>query len=50
MTTKHLHQHTAVTVLTIRQKNGIPYEFEQKVCSQCRQLLHERPLKRAAAA
>jgi hypothetical protein len=31
------------------QRAGIPYEVERKMCSSCRQVLDERPVKRAAA-
>ena len=44
-----LHQHKAVTAHALRQHAGIPYEVEQKVCSDCRAVLDERPLRRAAA-
>ena len=44
-----LHQHKAVTAHTLRQHAGIPYEVEQKVCTDCRTVLDERPLRRAAA-
>jgi NMD protein affecting ribosome stability and mRNA decay len=50
MNLKHVHKHTTVTVHAIRQRSGIPYEVERKLCSDCRRLLDERPLKRAAAA
>ena len=49
MATKQLHKHTAVTKRVIRQLNGVPYEVERRVCADCRQLLDERPVKRAAA-
>jgi hypothetical protein len=28
---------------------GVPFEVERTVCSECRRVLDERPLKRAAA-
>ena len=43
------HKHTAITLHALRQRAGIPYEVERTVCSDCRRLLDERPLKRAAA-
>ena len=43
------HKHTSVTFHTIRQRAGIPYEIERKVCSSCRRVLDERTLRRAAA-
>jgi hypothetical protein len=49
MTVKQFHKHTAVTTRAIRQRNGIPYEVERRVCVDCRQLLDEKPVRRAAA-
>jgi hypothetical protein len=49
MAAKHFHKHTAVTRRAIRQRNGIPYEVEQRICADCRQLLDEKPVRRAAA-
>jgi NMD protein affecting ribosome stability and mRNA decay len=49
MTLKLLHKHTAVTKRAIRQRNGIPYEVERQVCADCRQLLGEKLVRRAAA-
>lgn len=47
---KHpLHKHTAVTTHALRQQAGVPYEVERTVCSACRRVLDERPLRRAAA-
>ncbi|HEX6491576.1 MAG TPA: hypothetical protein VF002_09435 [Gaiellaceae bacterium] len=43
------HRHTTVTTRLLRQREGIPYEFERIHCSGCRRVLGERPLKRAAA-
>jgi hypothetical protein len=45
-------QHTHVAVIThlIRQRQGIPYEMERKVCAACARVLDERPVKRLAAA
>jgi hypothetical protein len=48
MSTKD-HKHTVVTLHTLRQRAGVPYEVERKQCSACRRVLEERPLKRAAA-
>jgi hypothetical protein len=44
-----LHEHRAVTAHTLRQHAGIPYEVEQKVCTDCRTVLDERTVRRAAA-
>ena len=44
-----LHEHKAVVAHALRQRAGVPYEVEQKVCSDCRAVLDERPLRRAAA-
>ncbi len=43
------HVHKAVVTRTVRQHSGIPYEFEQRVCSNCRRVLDERQLRRTAA-
>jgi NMD protein affecting ribosome stability and mRNA decay len=43
------HKHTAVTTRAIRQRNGIPYEVEQRICAECGRVLGERPVKRTAA-
>jgi hypothetical protein len=43
------HRHRAVKLRVLAQRQGIPYELEQKVCSDCSRVLDERPLKRAAA-
>jgi hypothetical protein len=44
-----LHQHKAVVAHALRQHAGIPYEVEQKVCTDCRTVLDERTVRRAAA-
>ncbi len=44
-----LHRHKAVTTHALSQQAGVPYEIERTVCSACRQVLGERPLRRAAA-
>ncbi|HXY85664.1 MAG TPA: hypothetical protein VEH52_09280 [Gaiellaceae bacterium] len=49
MTRRRIHKHIAVTTRAIRQRSGIPYEVEQRVCSNCGRLLDEKPLRRAAA-
>ena len=49
MNVKAIHKHTAVTVHTLGQRSGVPYEVERTVCSDCRRLLDEKPLRRAAA-
>ena len=46
---KRAHKHIAVTIRTIRQRDGVPFEVERKVCRECRTLLDERPLKRVPA-
>jgi hypothetical protein len=43
------HRHHEVTSHVIRQRAGVPYEVEQRVCSECRTVLAERQLRRAAA-
>jgi hypothetical protein len=49
MRNKLPHKHVAVVKHQLRQRAGIPYEVETKVCSACARVLDERPLKRAAA-
>jgi hypothetical protein len=49
MATKRPHKHTAVLKHELRQRAGVPYEVEIKVCSACDRVLDRRPLKRAAA-
>lgn len=49
MTLMRRHKHTAVTVHAIRQRGGVPYHVERKVCSDCKRLLDEKTIKRAAA-
>jgi hypothetical protein len=49
MSSKLPHKHVAVVKHQLRQRAGIPYEVETKVCSACARVLDERPLKRAAA-
>jgi NMD protein affecting ribosome stability and mRNA decay len=46
---RRFHRHTEVRTYVLLQRLGIPYEVEQTVCSECRRVLGERPLKRAAA-
>jgi len=43
------HRHTTVTTHVLRQRAGVPYEIERKVCSSCSRVIDERPLRRAAA-
>jgi len=43
------HKHSTVTVHAIRQRAGVPYHVERKVCSSCQRLLDEKTLRRAAA-
>ncbi|HWG55382.1 MAG TPA: hypothetical protein VNT58_02540 [Gaiellaceae bacterium] len=46
---RQLHRHKTVLTHLLRQQAGIPYEVEQKVCSDCQRVLAERTLRRAAA-
>lgn len=46
---RRTHTHTAVRTHVLLQRYGIPYEVERTLCSECRNVLAERPLKRAAA-
>jgi NMD protein affecting ribosome stability and mRNA decay len=43
------HKHTAVTEHAIRQRSGVPYEIERRVCSSCQRVLDEKPLRRTSA-
>jgi hypothetical protein len=52
MTAQHpvpIHEHDAKRVHVLLQRAGVPYEIEQQVCESCRQVLDEKPVKRAAA-
>jgi hypothetical protein len=46
---RRLHRHKAVIAHALRQHAGIPYEIEQRVCSDCRRILDERTVRRAAS-
>jgi NMD protein affecting ribosome stability and mRNA decay len=43
------HKHTTITLHAIRQRAGVPYEMERRVCTSCSRVVAERALKRAAA-
>jgi hypothetical protein len=43
------HKHKVVTVHALEQRSGVPYEVERRMCSACRHVLDERPLRRTAA-
>jgi hypothetical protein len=49
MSEKKSHRHTEVTKHVLRQRAGVPYEVERKMCSSCREVLGERPLRRTTA-
>jgi hypothetical protein len=49
MTPQKSHSHKPVTTHVLRQRSGVPYEVERKFCSSCRQVIDEKPLRRAAA-
>jgi NMD protein affecting ribosome stability and mRNA decay len=44
-----IHEHIAKRVHVLQQRAGVPYEVERQVCTNCREVLGEKPLKRAAA-
>lgn len=46
---RRLHKHKAVIAHALRQHSGIPYQVEQRVCSDCHRILDERTVRRAAA-
>jgi hypothetical protein len=50
MPIEHNHRHTPVVMHVVRQREGVPYEVERKICSACERLLAEKPVRRAAAA
>jgi hypothetical protein len=43
------HVHQPVTLHALAQQAGVPYEIERCICQECRRVLSERPLRRAAA-
>ena len=43
------HKHIAVTTYVLHQVDGLPYETERSVCSECGRVLGDRRLRRAAA-
>jgi NMD protein affecting ribosome stability and mRNA decay len=43
------HQHSAVVTHLLKQRSGVPYEVERKICTSCNRVLDERPVRRAAA-
>jgi NMD protein affecting ribosome stability and mRNA decay len=52
MSTQHKpksHEHVAKRVHVLLQRAGVPYEIEQQVCADCRRILDEKPVRRAAA-
>jgi hypothetical protein len=46
---QQLHEHKAVIAHALRQHAGVPYEVEQHVCADCKRVLDERTVRRAAA-
>jgi NMD protein affecting ribosome stability and mRNA decay len=48
-TDRHHHRHKAITRRAIRQRAGVPYEVERKVCASCQRVLDEKRLRRTAA-
>jgi hypothetical protein len=50
-TARRLHEHKAVVAHALRQHAGIPYQVEQRICSDpaCRRVLDERTVRRAVA-
>jgi hypothetical protein len=43
------HRHSAVVTHLLRQRSGVPYEVERKICKACNRVLDERLVRRAAA-
>jgi hypothetical protein len=46
---RRAHTHSAVRTYVLLQRFGVPFEVERTMCSDCRRVLEERPLKRATA-
>jgi hypothetical protein len=46
---KKRHDHKEITVRVLSQRDGVPYEVERTLCVDCREIISERPLRRAAA-
>ena len=44
-----VHEHVAKRVHVVLQRAGVPYEMERQVCSDCRHVLTETPVRRTAA-
>ena len=44
------HRHQAVVQHIVRQREGVPYEVERKICAACERLLAEKTVRRATAA
>jgi hypothetical protein len=43
------HRHSAVVTHLLRQRSGVPYQVERKICTSCNRVLDERTVRRAAA-
>lgn len=43
------HKHTTVRLHELKQRAGVPYEIERRVCTSCQRVLDEKPVRRAAA-
>lgn len=46
---KKQHTHRQVKIRVLGQREGVPYELERTLCVECREVIAERPLRRAAA-
>jgi hypothetical protein len=46
---KRPHRHHGVRTYVLLQRLGVPYEIERTICAECRRVLDERAVKRAAA-
>ncbi len=44
-----VHEHRTLTKHVLGQRAGVPYEVERVVCADCRRVLEERRIRRAAA-
>jgi NMD protein affecting ribosome stability and mRNA decay len=44
-----VHEHVAKRVHVLRQRAGVPYEVEQRVCADCSRVLGQTTVRRTAA-
>ena len=49
MTHHSHHRHSQTKLHVLHTRGGVPYEVERTVCRECKRVLDERPVRRAAA-